>query len=188
MTEHTIHYPVLPHIAQRWSPRTYLPDAIPEDLVRSMFEAARWTPSSRNAQPWHYVYAHHADAIAFQDLLHCVNPSNQTWAKNAGLLVACIAETGIPEQPHLNRHAYYDLGAANFALTMQALEYGIYVRQMGGFNVALARELLDLPLHMDPVVFLAAGYPGESKKPINLRKVQHDWAKPFKPAADARNV
>jgi len=182
MSEQIIHYPVLPLIAQRWSPRSFVPDPIPEDLVNSLFEAARWTPSSYNAQPWRYLYAHHEDDAAFQALIQCLNPTNQIWAQHAGLLIACIAETSNPDRPHLNRHAYYDLGAANFALTLQALEFGIYVRQMGGFNQDHARSLLQLPPHQDPVVFLAAGYPQElnDQPPVKVRKSQKHWAMAFK--------
>lgn len=182
MSEQTIHYPVLPLIAQRWSPRTFIPEAIPEELVNSMFEAARWTPSSYNAQPWRYLYTHHEDQESFQALLQCLNPPNQQWAQHAGLLIACIAETGNADRTHLNRHAYYDLGAANFALTLQALEFGIYVRQIGGFNQDHARSILQLPLHQDPVVFLAAGYPQDAnvQQHAKARKSQQHWAQAFK--------
>ena len=33
-------------------------EAMPQDVLRSLFEAAHWAPSAFNGQPWRFVYAH----------------------------------------------------------------------------------------------------------------------------------
>ena len=35
--------------------RQYKPDPVPEDVQRTLLEVARWTGSSRNTQPWHFI-------------------------------------------------------------------------------------------------------------------------------------
>ena len=32
--------------------RDFLPKQIPQDIFEKLFEAAKWTPSSKNTQPW----------------------------------------------------------------------------------------------------------------------------------------
>jgi hypothetical protein len=46
-----------PLFVQRWSPRAFTGEALPEATLMSLFEAARWAPSAMNAQPWRFVYA-----------------------------------------------------------------------------------------------------------------------------------
>jgi len=44
--------PVLPVIAERWSPRAYDENyAISQHELLSILEAGRWAPSANNAQP-----------------------------------------------------------------------------------------------------------------------------------------
>ncbi len=35
--------------------RLYRPDAVPEEALQQLLEVARWTGSSRNTQPWHFI-------------------------------------------------------------------------------------------------------------------------------------
>ena len=46
-----------PLILNRWSPRSMTGEELDEDTIMSLFEAARWAPSSYNNQPWRFIYA-----------------------------------------------------------------------------------------------------------------------------------
>lgn len=52
-------------ILARRSIRGFLPDPLPEDLIRQIFSVAQWSPSSCNIQPWivHVVGGKTADAM-----------------------------------------------------------------------------------------------------------------------------
>ena len=54
----------------------------------------------------------------------------------------------------------YDLGGANSFLTLQAVEMGLQVRQMAGFNYAKTIEEIRIPTTYELGVFVAVGYPG----------------------------
>ena len=41
----------------RWSPRAMSGRDVDEATLLSLFEAARWAPSSNNNQPWRFIYA-----------------------------------------------------------------------------------------------------------------------------------
>jgi nitroreductase len=131
---------------------------VTDQQVNQLFEAVRWTPSSFNGQPWRYVYALQHSDDRFEDLLSILNPKNQEWAKNVGLLILGIAKTSVDGREGSNKHAQYDLGAANFALTVQATALGLYVHQMGGFDASLARETFQLAPDHEPMVVLAVGH------------------------------
>ena len=44
-------------ITDRWSPRAFDKRTVDYDKIHLLFEAAKWAPSSRNAQPWRFIFA-----------------------------------------------------------------------------------------------------------------------------------
>lgn len=155
--EHEIH----PLLRNRRSHRAFADRPVGMDAVRSMLEAARWAPSSRNEQPWRFLVAHAADRAEFDRLLACLNPTNQVWAKNAGVLMLGVAATRFARNGSPNPHALHDHGLAVSQLVTQASALGLGVRQMAGFDAARARETYAIPPEFEPVAAIAAGYPAD---------------------------
>ncbi len=62
----------------RWSPRAFLSDPLPEQQIKSLFEAARWAPSCFNEQPWLFIYA--TEPEKRDQLVSALVPKNQRWA------------------------------------------------------------------------------------------------------------
>jgi len=50
-----VHHPIHEMIQHRWSPRAFSSQPVPPDVLRSLFEAARWAASSNNEQPWAFL-------------------------------------------------------------------------------------------------------------------------------------
>lgn len=168
-TDHDIH----PLIAQRWSPRAFADQPFNEAVIARLFEAARWTASAFNEQPWRFVYAQKG-GHGYDELLSAINPFNQAWASAAPLLIIAVAKNSYSHNGAANAHASYDLGAAVANLTLQATTDDIYIHQMAGFDPARASEALEIPEGYTPVVALAAGYLGDaSTLPENLREREH---------------
>lgn len=161
----SIDYPVSALIRQRRSTRAFADAPIEPEKIFSLFEATRWAPSSSNEQPWVYVYATKDQPELWNILLDCINPSNQAWAKDAPLLILSLARKHFSRYATANSHALYDLGGANAFLSIQAVELGLQVRQMAGFDEQRAIEMLRIPASFDLGVFIAVGYPGD---PENL--------------------
>ena len=152
-------YPINDLLANRWSPRAFADRPIPPDVLGSLFEAARWAPSSRNLQPWHFVYAaRHHDPDGFARILSTLIGANKSWGKNASLLLIAVTEPNPEEIKGPNTYAYYDVGQAMAHLTIQAMASGLYIHQMGGFRREKASELLEIPGNFEPVVSAAIGY------------------------------
>lgn len=153
--------PVLEVIQQRRSRRAYEEKPVEQEKINSLFEAARWAPSSVNEQPWIYLYATKDQTDLYNKIFESLNESNKIWAKHAPLLVVSLIRTTYSRNDMPNLSARYDLGAANALLSLQAAHHGLNVHQMGGFSVDKLRANLNIPPQFEPVVVMAIGYPGD---------------------------
>lgn len=156
-TDHPIH----DLLAARYSPRAFASTPVPRATLLSLFEAARWAPSSRNAQPWRFIVATRDDAEAYANLLSVLNESNRRWAGNAPVLMLTVAEVQPPERDRPNSKALHDLGQAVAHLTVEAMARGLYLRQMGGILPERGASLYRVPPGYEVVTGLALGYPAE---------------------------
>src|SRR6201984_3247440 len=64
----------------RWSPRAMSGEEITEEELLTLFEAARWAPSSYNNQPWRILHARR-DTPHWPVFFNLLVEFNQGWAK-----------------------------------------------------------------------------------------------------------
>lgn len=165
--------PVMKEVARRWSPRAFDERPVSREELRSLFEAARWSASAYNEQPWRFVVASRDDAEGFERLLGCLNEWNRKWAHTGGALIMVAAKTDYTHNGEVNAHARYDAGQAAAWLTAQAVSMGLQVHQMAGFSARDARERLGIPDGFEPVTFMALGRVGDpSVLPGNIAKTE----------------
>jgi len=166
-----VDHPIQEGLRERWSPRAFSDQAIPHEILRSLFEAARWAPSSSNEQPWAFVVATKDQAEAHAKLVSTLYEGNQVWAKNAPLLGIAVSKLAFAKSGNPNRNAFYDTGAAMADLTLEATSRGQYVHQMGGFDPEKARELFGIPVGWEAIAAFVVGYPGDAGSlPDSLRE------------------
>ena len=154
----------------RWSPRAMSGEPIEASALAVLFEAARWAPSSGNAQPWRILYARR-DTDAWPTFLGLLVDSNRVWAQHAAALVVFVSRhiserTGRSAVTHA-----YDTGAAweNFAL--QGSLRGYVVHGMEGFDYERARTELLVPKEFQVQAMAAVGMPGKKENlPEHLQK------------------
>jgi nitroreductase len=115
-TDHPIH----DLLSDRWSPTAFSNRPVADEDLRSIFEAARWTASTFNEQPWRYILATRADHEGFDRLLSCLDDANAVSAKEAPVLVLCCTRLTIDQKGQPNTAAEHDLGAASASLTLEA--------------------------------------------------------------------
>ena len=128
----------------RWSPRSMTGEEIPHNLLLSLFEAARWAPSSYNTQPWRFIYAEHK--TKHWDLLFgLLNEFNQSWAKNASVLAVVISAKNFEHNGKPSRTHAFDAGAAWENLAIEATAKGLATHAMEGFDYDKARKNLEIP-------------------------------------------
>jgi nitroreductase len=151
-------FPAEPLLVDRWSPRAMSGEEISQDELMGLFEAARWAPSSFNAQQWRALYARRNTDHwpVFFDLLV---DANKSWAKSAAVLVLFISRKRFEYNDEPSITHSYDTGAAweNFAL--QGFRQGLVVHGMEGFDYERARSELRIPEEYSVEAMAAIGRP-----------------------------
>jgi nitroreductase len=141
-------YPIDPMFLQRWSPRAFTGEPMPEYELLTILEAARWAPSCYNSQPWRFIYARR-DTEHWPRLFGLLNAYNQSWAKAASALVILVskmtllprgADKEVPSPTHS-----LDAGAAWGSLALQAARSGWAAHGMAGFDRERAATELGVP-------------------------------------------
>lgn len=138
---HPYEFPITETLSDRWSPRAFSRDAeIVAETLGASFEAAKWSPSSSNSQPWKFVVGLRGDNT-FATIARSMDSGNSVWAQHAPALIANIATVEDSKGRPLG-HASYDVGQAVAHFTFQATADGLMVHQMGGFDsIQLGQEL-----------------------------------------------
>jgi nitroreductase len=144
---------------------------VSQDELRSLFEAARWAPSSYNQQPWRYVVATRDDRAQFERLLSCLVEGNQAWAKRVLVLALGTVSLKFAKNGKDNRAAVHDLGLAAGNLVVEATARGLRVHQMIGILPDKAREVFGIPEGYEAWTGIAIGYEGDpATLPDNLKQ------------------
>lgn len=148
-----------PVFVERWSTRAFSPDPLTQQEIDTLFEAARWAPSSNNSQPWQFLYATDGpERHLFNSLLR---PGNQKWAPAAPLLAFIVARKASDEGRVL-RTNQFDTGSAWMSLAVQAAKMGLYTHAMAGILVDEVHEKLGLSKHeYDVIAGVAVGRRGD---------------------------
>lgn len=171
------------HVRERWSPRAFGDKGVSPHILKSLFEAARWAPSSSNSQPWAYIVATKEDKENFDKILSTMVEFNQGWAKHAPVLAISVAQIKNKEGKP-NTHAFHDVGSASAQLTFQAVADGLHVHQMAGFDANKAREVFHIPDDWQAVAAMAIGYPGDPNSLPDKLKERELAPRNRKPLAD----
>lgn len=163
-------YPINPLFINRWSQRAMTGEIVSTEDLHSLFEAARWAPSSYNNQHWRFLYTQKGskDWDLFFNLLMDMN---KAWANNAGALVAILSKktldlNGKPAPTHS-----FDTGAAWQNFCLQATDMGLTVRGIGGFHHEAAVKDLAVSDEYHIEAMAAVGHPGSvDQLPEELRE------------------
>jgi nitroreductase len=163
-------HPVHTLIAKRWSPYAFADRSVSRSDLASLFEAARWAPSSYNEQPWSYIVACREEPEEFERLLSCLVEGNQGWARHAPVLALGVVSLRFRRNDKPNKAAHHDLGLASAQLVLEATARGLAVHQMIGIEPERARETYRIPDGSEALTALAIGYLGDPERaPENRR-------------------
>lgn len=185
---------VLPVVLNRWSSRSFADIDVSKDDLGTVFEAARWTASAYNEQPWKFIVGMRGSET-YRIICDSLMGFNQSWAGRAPVLILGIVSTRFTHNGSNNPYALYDLGAAAALLTLQAAEQGMTTHTMAGFDQDAARKAFGIPENFALGTVIALGYQGapsalgleklieletapRTRKPLN-ELVFSAWDKPF---------
>jgi nitroreductase len=141
-------YPIDKLFLDRWSPRAFSNETMPEADLLAILEAGHWAASAYNHQPWRFLYALRG-SDKFDTFLSALVEFNQGWAKSASALLFVISRThsgeiGSAEQKPNYSHSF-DAGAAWGSLALQAQLSGYHAHGMTGVKFDEAPGILGIP-------------------------------------------
>ncbi|WP_025733973.1 nitroreductase family protein [Carnimonas nigrificans] len=162
MSERQPQYPADALFVNRWSPRSLTGEAIDDQTLLTLFEAARWAPSAFNVQPWRFSYSKN-DSESFSTYLDFLVEFNQSWAKNASALIVVLAKKiTMTSQAEVEFPSYaFDTGAAWASLAFQAEKLGWVTHGMTGINKEKIAATLKVPETYSVEAMIAVGKQGD---------------------------
>ena len=165
--------PILPLLADRWSPRSYDKSyVLTQAELTSILEAGRWAPSANNAQPTRYFVVTREDAN-HAAIAGTLAGWNQAWAPDASAIIL-VGVAAANADGVVNPWAQYDAGQSVAHLSVQAHHLGLHVHQMAGLDVAKAAEILGVPADIQLIVSAVVGKvaPAENlPEPLHEREI-----------------
>jgi nitroreductase len=164
-----------PILKNRWSPRAFSDIAVENSKIVRMFEAAQWSPSASNEQPWSFIIGLKGDET-YNKIYDILVEFNQLWAITAPILILNCGRTMSQKNAGKpNTHYLYDAGQAAAHLTFQASSDGLFVHQMAGFDAEKAAEAFSLPDDFVAVTVIAVGYIGDPEQlHPNQKKMEYN--------------
>jgi len=163
-------YPVEKIFLSRWSPRAMSGEPLSDKELMTLFEAARWAPSTYNEQEWQFLYARR-DGQYWQTFFDLLVEANQVWCRSAAVLVVVLSHKVFTRNGQPNPVHTFDAGAAFENLALQGTAMGLVVHGMAGFDREKARQTLGVPDDYAVEAMIAIGRPGDpADLPADLRE------------------
>jgi len=167
-----VQYDISPLFLNRWSPRSMTGEKLSDEELMPLFEAARWAPSSYNAQQWRFLYAKR-DTTHWQTFLDLLVDGNRMWAQKAGALVVVISRKNFEHNEKPSVTHVFDAGSAWENLALEGARRGLVVHGMEGFDYDKAKKILEIPAHYDVCAMIAIGKRGKKEDlPEQLQKME----------------
>ncbi|TCP20856.1 nitroreductase [Scopulibacillus darangshiensis] len=160
-TERQANYDIDPIYLNRWSPRSYQEKDVPEDVLYSVFEAARWAPSASNEQPWRFIIARTKEER--EKFYPFIMDGNRIWCEKAPVLAVLVSNT-VTSKGQPNGSNEFDAGAAWGYLALEAARQGLAAHCMAGFFEDKARDILEVPEEFAIYAVISLGYRGDKEE------------------------
>lgn len=163
-------HPIEPIFINRWSPRAMTGEPLADSELQSLFEAARWAPSTYNEQEWRFLYAR-KDAAHWATFFGLLVEANQAWCAKAAVLMVILSKKTFTLNGKPNPVHSFDAGAAFENMALQGSHMGLIVHGMAGFDAEKARTALNVPDDYKVEAMVAVGRPGDpAELPAPLRE------------------
>ena len=148
-------------IAARRSLRAFSERPVEPEKIGRMIEAARWSPSCANRQPWRFVIVEKGDPVrpALEEALDRGN----AWAKRAPVLIVAGARKADAALVEGREYFLHDTGLATMSLLHRGVDQGLLVHPMAGWREEPLKAALSLPDDFSPITVIAVGYAGKTE-------------------------
>jgi coenzyme F420-0:L-glutamate ligase/coenzyme F420-1:gamma-L-glutamate ligase len=185
------HQALMDIIRTRRSIRRYRADAVPRAVVEDLIEAARWSPSAHNRQPWRFAIIEAAETRqvlatamgarlradlerdhAAREVIEADITRSYVRLTGAPLvIVVCLSMREMDAYPDARRQqAERMMAVQSTAMAAQNVLLAAHAQGLGAcwvcaplFVPELVREVLRLPADWEAQGLVTVGYPAETK-------------------------
>lgn len=155
-------YEIMPEIKNRWSPRAFDSSQRPDkEEILSIIEAARFSPSCFNEQPWRYLIADEGERL--EKMRSVLTDSNRIWAGKAPVLILVLSKKTFDLNGNDNYWNMFDAGCSWGFLSLEATRRGMITHAMGGFDREKVMNFFDISDDYNPIAVIAVGYYGKKE-------------------------
>lgn len=155
-------FPIESFFLERVSSRAFSEERLTEEELMSLFEAARWAPSSYNNQPWRFVYARRGDK-EWDTFFNVLIDFNKSWCNRADTLILAVSRNNFERNNKPSRTAQFDTGAAWMSLALEARARNIIAHGMQGFDYDGIKKALHIPDTFTVEAMIAVGKRGRKE-------------------------
>ena len=153
-------------IAARYSVRAYRSDAVEDEKLQAVLEAARLAPTAANRQPIQLIVMHTAGREEEIGKIY-----SRPWFVQAPIVIGICAissQAWVRESDRFNARLI-DAAIVADHLILAAANLGLGTCWIAAFNMEAARSVLQLPDEVEPVIFTPLGYPADQPG-LKIRK------------------
>lgn len=147
-------------LAYRFSVRAYTDSPVEEEKLIEVLDAVRLAPSAANRQPFQFIVINTRGRE--KELLTIYN---RDWFVQAPIAICAV---GLPHKGWTRfdgaNYTHVDVTIAMDHLVLSATNLGLGTCWIAAFNPEAAREVLNLPQDVEPILFTPLGYPAEQPK------------------------
>ena len=161
-------------VRKRRSIRKYKPDAVSEEKLKYVLEAARIAPSWGNRQCWKYIIVTN-EALRKKIIERASPPPPPTdgrparprdWPAQAPIIIVGCADPTKSGNKEEKQYYLLDMGISMEHLMLAAAEQGLGTCWIGGgFDETVVKEALGIPKEIRVVALTPLGYPDDVTEP-----------------------
>jgi nitroreductase len=166
---------VLPVVLNRWSVRSFADRDVTSAELAKIFEAARWTASARNEQPWRFIVGTRNSAT-YHKIFDTLMEFNRPWVAAAPVLILTLATTTFTPDETKNPFNLYDLGAVATSITLQATAQGLVSHTVASIDRDALRQAFGIPEEIEIGTVIVLGYQGEPSALSNELLIEKETA------------
>ena len=130
--------------------RKFQEKPLPEDVIITILNSGRRSPSSKNEQTWQFI------AIREKAILKALSECGNWAGHIAG---AALAVAILTPEPNAKFQTMFDAGQASAFMQLAAWELGVGSCPASIYDAESAREILGFPLNLHLRITLSFGYP-----------------------------
>jgi nitroreductase len=179
-------------IKERRSVRKYKKDAIPDEIIINIIDAARAAPSWANTQVCQYIIVkdEKIKELLSEALIPATNPAKAA-VREAPVVICLFAKRGVSGfykgEPSTDKEGYwfmFDAGIAMEHIVLAAWSFGLGTVHVGNFDAKKAETALNIPDGFSMVEITPLGYFDEISKQPQRKKLeeithQDSFGQPF---------